>query len=392
MLNLSSFSTSPLVFTLFILLFLVIILIMVALHEAGHMMAAKMFKIPVKEFSVGVGKKIWTKKKGETEYNLRMLPLGGFVRIEDPVEEDEDGNKRTVEERSLLSHISPWKRIVVFFAGPLVNLVLAFVILVPSVMSFEVVPHPSTSVKSVNECVLETDVCPAQDAGILPGDRLVSINGQSIDDYESIDEAKQKSDHLNIVIDRNGETVNKSVTLDDSKMIGIVMDTENKKATFEEANTAFVNMNTLVFQSIASLPERLFPAVMDKVTGKEPALDAPGSIVKAGRTYGEIGITEGITGEDKLFQIILMTSGLNLSLGLFNLIPLLPLDGGRIMVAFIDVFRGLWSKITRWKYSPLSYKAFSIMTWICIIPIGVAFVTLIIADIMEIIWDIVRAF
>ena len=87
-----------------------------------------------------------------------------------------------------------------------------------------------------------------------------------------------------------------------------------------------------------------------------------------------------------------MTSGLNLSLGIFNLIPLLPLDGGRIMVAFIDVFRGLWSKITRWKYSPLSYKAFSIMTWICIIPIGVAFVTLIIADIMEIIWDIVRAF
>jgi membrane-associated protease RseP (regulator of RpoE activity) len=200
--------------------FLIVLAISIGLHEGGHMGVAKLFKLDVPRFFVGFGPTLWSKKTSKTEYGIKAIPLGGFVQIEDP-SQDKDA-----PERALLSYVSPWKRLLIFAAGPAVNIVLGTVILAIALMTTPV-QMPTTQVKSTNPCVVATDPaavtppCAASEVGILAGDKLIKIDGNEVKQNSDLQRLLKGKEKVTVEVDRNGSTQTFTVPLKNSKMASI---------------------------------------------------------------------------------------------------------------------------------------------------------------------------
>ena len=151
-----------------LILFLIILGTIVLIHEFGHFIFAKMFGVYVYEYSIGMGKKIWSKKpkNSETEYCIRLIPIGGFVRLAG--EEGEDGDKSVPKNRKLYTK-GFWQRFLIFFMGPGFNMLLAFVILFISCLIF------SGSIATTKLANVTKDY-PAYQAGLRNGDTLIELN------------------------------------------------------------------------------------------------------------------------------------------------------------------------------------------------------------------------
>lgn len=157
-----------------LLAFLVVIMISIGLHEAGHMAVAKLFKLKVPQFFVGFGKTLWSTKSSKTEYGIKAIPLGGFVRIEDP-----DTPEDQKLERALLSNVAPWKRQLIYAAGPVVNILLGSILLIVMMLSFPTYISGNT-VENV------TEQSPAMAAGLQSGDEIIAIDGTPTENREDI--------------------------------------------------------------------------------------------------------------------------------------------------------------------------------------------------------------
>lgn len=351
-------------------------MVSVGLHEAGHMVAAKKLGVRVPEFFVGFGRKLWSMKRGETEYGLRMLPLGGYVRLVDDKTEG-DG-----PEKEMLSNVAPWKRQIIFVAGPLVNIFLGFIIIFSALMVF---PYntPDTSIDEVNICSAEEKVCGAREAGILPGDRVMSIDGKRIETSEDITPALTGKPSVDIEVLRGEETILfEAVTLEDNRF-GVNLNW--KEATRGPGESAYLTVNLVKMstQTVLQIPEKIPGLVATVFADAERDPEAPGSVVGAGRTYGDVAATTKLETEDKVRTFVMIAGGLNMSLGLINLLPILPLDGGRMLLAFFDTVRMRFAKIRKKVYTPVPYKFVKIATVIpAVLLIGVM-ALLIVADIVS---------
>lgn len=338
--------------------FLIVLAISVGLHEGGHMGVAKFFKLEVPRFFVGFGPTIWSKKTSKTEYGIKAIPLGGFVQIEDRTQDLD------APERSLLSHVSPWKRILVFAAGPAVNIVLGVIILAVALMVTPV-QTPTTQVKSTNVCVISEDptaatpACAASEVGILSGDKIINIDGNAVNENSDLIRLLKGKDVVRVDVDRAGEVKTFTVPLKNSKM-GISLTSVPVYRNFDQASSAIGKIFVLNAESIANLPSKL-PGVVESIFGAERDPEAPSSIVHIGKTYGDVSADTTTTTPDK-FQTLLLYSGLfNLGLGLINLLPIPPLDGGRIMIALADTVKIAFSKVFRRKYNPVSNQTVSVL-------------------------------
>lgn len=338
--------------------FLIVLAISVGLHEGGHMGVAKFFKLEVPRFFVGFGPTIWSKKTSKTEYGIKAIPLGGFVQIEDRTQDLD------APERSLLSHVSPWKRILVFAAGPAVNIVLGVIILAVALMVTPV-QTPTTQVKSTNVCVIPEDptavtpACAASEVGILSGDKIINIDGNTVNENSDLIRLLKGKDVVRVDVDRAGEVKTFTVPLKNSKM-GISLTSVPVYRNFDQASSAIGKIFVLNAESIANLPSKL-PGVVESIFGAERDPEAPSSIVHIGKTYGDVSADTTTTTPDK-FQTLLLYSGLfNLGLGLINLLPIPPLDGGRIMIALADTVKIAFSKVFRRKYNPVSNQTVSVL-------------------------------
>lgn len=351
-------------------------MVSVGLHEAGHMVAAKKLGVRVPEFFVGFGRKLWSMKRGETEYGVRMLPLGGYVRLVDD-ETEGDG-----PEKEMLSNVAPWKRQIIFAAGPLVNIVLGFVIIFSALMIF---PYstPDTSVSTVNTCSTEEKVCGAEAAGIRSGDRIVSIDGNKIESSEDISPAVNGKSSVDIEVLRDDATIMfEAVTITDNRF-GVDLNWKESTRGPGESASLTVNLVKMSAQTVLQIPEKIPGLVATVFADAERDPEAPGSVVGAGRTYGDVAATTKLDTEDKVRTFVMIAGGLNMSLGLINLLPILPLDGGRMLLAFFDTFRMRFAKIRKKAYTPVPYKFVKIATMIpAVLLIGVM-ALLIVADIVS---------
>lgn len=338
-----------LMWALGLIIFLTVIAISIGLHEAGHMFTAKALKIHVPQFFVGFGPTLWSFKKKGTEYGVKAIPLGGFIQVEDTSQPEGS------EERILLSYISPWKRFLVFIAGPAVNLALGFIILFSLLIT---TPQNilSRNIETVNDCNSQPTNCAAYKAGLKPGDVISKIDGESGIDMVFFNESLNKSGSTIEVI-RNGRPIDlKVVPNSDTKKIGISLKTESKTRTPSEAVALIGNFFNMNLHALARIPEQV-PHVAKAVLGVEKRSDdSMSSIIGVGKVYGETVSEKNINTDDKFHSIILYTALLNLGLGFVNLLPLLPLDGGRIFIAFIDQVKILLSKVRRKRYSPLNSR------------------------------------
>ncbi|MGW2620544.1 M50 family metallopeptidase [Streptomyces sp. NPDC001500] len=376
------------------------LLFSIAWHELGHLSTAKLFGIRVPQYMVGFGPTVFSRKKGDTEYGVKAIPLGGYIRMIGMFPPGDDGRitaRSTSPWRGMIEDArsaayeelqpgdetrmfytrKPWKRVIVMFAGPFMNLVLAIALFLTVLMGFGI-SQQTTSVSSVSPCVIaqsqNRDACkpsdpasPAAAAGMKPGDRIVSFAGQRTDDWDTLSDLIRVSagKDVAIVVDRKGSELTlhakiatNMVAKKDSS--GAYVQGQYVKAGF----LGFSAANGVVKQdfgdSVSWMTDRVSEAVdsLAALPGKIPALwnaafdgaprepDSPMGVVGAARVGGEI-FTLDIPASQQLALAVMLVAGFNLSLFLFNMLPLLPLDGGHIAGALWESLRRNIAKVMR---------------------------------------------
>ncbi|KHO62512.1 zinc metalloprotease [Thermoanaerobacter sp. YS13] len=295
-----------------ILISIIVLSVLVMFHEFGHFIVAKLSGARVNEFSIGFGPRLFKKKYGETEYSFRALLFGGYVALEG---EDEKSN----DPRAIVN--KPWPvRLAVFAAGPLMNILLAFLLLF---IVFFNIGSPIPQVKSVMEGY------PAEKAGILPRDKIVMVNNTKINTWEELEKAISSNGErvLTIEIQRGNRILQKQVKPIFDKnaskvMIGIVPDYERSiSLAFKTAINQTIYFSKLIILFFVML-----------VTGKVSVNDimGPVGIVQAVGTVAKTGV----------INLLAFSALISVNLGIFNLLPLPALDGGRILFVLAEAVRG----------------------------------------------------
>ncbi|GAA4703523.1 M50 family metallopeptidase [Streptomyces youssoufiensis] len=382
-----------------IIVFVVGLLFSIAWHELGHLSTAKLFGIRVPEYMVGFGPTIFSRKKGETEYGIKAIPLGGYIRMIGMFPPGDDGKvtarstspwRSMVEdarsaayeelqpgdEKRLFYTRKPWKRVIVMFAGPFMNLVLAVVIFIGVMMTFGVNTQ-TTTVGSVSECVIpasaNTDTCPkgakdspAKAAGLEPGDKIVAFNGQPTPDWQTLQrDIRDTTGPATITVERDGahktlqaDLIKNKVAKSDGDggyvrdeyvtagFLGFAPATGVVQQSFGESVERMGDMVESGVESLVALPSKI-PDLWNAAFGdaeREP--DSPMGVVGAARVGGEV-FNLDIPPEQQVATMLFLVAGFNLSLFLFNMLPLLPLDGGHIAGALWESVRRKTARVFR---------------------------------------------
>lgn len=310
-----------------LILFLVILGTIVLIHEFGHFIFSKMFGVYVYEYSIGMGKKIWSKKpKGsETEYSIRMIPIGGFVKLAG--EEGEDGDKSVPKERKLYNK-SFWQRFLIFFMGPGFNMLLALVTLFVSCAIFGA-SVATTTLASVNP------EYPAYKAGARDGDILLAINDEKVSTWTQarikIATVKSGSTLKLKLKDKNGDIKNVSVTPvkiagddgEDAYIYGVGAKTKKYRGFIGSIKYSFVESRGIVLSMLDTV-KYLF-------TGRLGVKDLS----------GPVGIYEVVDSQAKygIANLLYLLAYLSINVGIINLIPFPAFDGGHILFLLIEKIR-----------------------------------------------------
>ncbi|MEU5309947.1 site-2 protease family protein [Streptomyces sp. NPDC021562] len=383
-----------------IVVFVVGLLVSIAWHELGHLSTAKLFGIRVPQYMVGFGPTIWSRHKGDTEYGIKAIPLGGYIRMIGMFPPGADGRitaRSTSPWRSMIEDArsaafeelqpgdetrlfytrAPWKRVIVMFAGPFMNLVLAVALFLTVLMGFGI-SQQTTTVSSVSQCVIaqsenrdsckKTDAAsPAAAAGLKAGDKILSFDGVRTTTWNQLSDLIRSTPgkDVAIVVQRKGQDVtlhakiatNQVAKKDSSGQIvqgqyvtagflGFSAATGIVRQDFGESVTWMGDRLGEAVDSIASLPGKI-PALWDAAFDGAPRQpDSPMGVVGAARVGGEI-FTLDIPPTEQLAMALMLVAGFNLSLFLFNMLPLLPLDGGHIAGALWESLRRNLAKVLR---------------------------------------------
>lgn len=290
-----------------IFVFLMVILV----HEFGHFAVAKLVGIKVNEFSIGMGPKLLQTKKGETEYTVRILPIGGYVKMDG--EDEKSNNPRSFNNANVFARIG------VLLAGAVMNFILAIVIL--SIVSFGI-GEPSTTIDEV------TPNSPAQESGIIEGDTIISIQGEKTDTWDKIVDkiGNSKLDReLKIEISRDGSIITKSVipiVEEGRNIIGIIP--RNQKSASSAIKGGFEKTGTFLMLMFD------FIGMIFKGKVGLSSLSGPVGIIR------EVGVAAN-TG---IYNLLYLLGFISINLGFFNLLPIPALDGSRITFLLLELVRG----------------------------------------------------
>ena len=377
--------------------FVVGLLVAIGLHEVGHLVPAKKFGVRVTQYMIGFGPTAWSRKVGDTEYGIKWVPLGGYIRMIGMFPPGKDGRLRDsstgpfrsmVDEARAVSlrEVGPedddrvfyrkpwWQKVIIMTGGPFMNFVQAFVLFAIVLMGFGVAT-PSTTVAAVPECVLTvaeaqaradpttgapeclpTDPSsPAAEAGLLPGDRIVSVAGVAAADWVTVSQTiRANGDQtVDVVVLRDGAELTLSAplitsdrpSLDDPDTLvsvgylGISPSQELVPQPITAVPVQMWDFTKTTAVAIISIPQRLVgvwqAAFGDEVRDPE----GPIGIVGAGRIGGEFAASDAFETQEKVASMLALLASLNMALGVFNLLPLLPLDGGHVAGALYEAAR-----------------------------------------------------
>ncbi|RDI48971.1 M50 family metallopeptidase [Nocardia mexicana] len=357
-------------FAIGFVLFALGITVSVALHECGHMWTAQATGMKVRRFFVGFGPKVFSFRRGETEYGLKALPLGGFCDIAGMTALDE------MEPEDLdraMYRQATWKRLLVMSGGIAMNFLLGFLLIVLLAVGWglprlDVPPetqiNPTECVQAQNPdgtaqpCTASSPAGPALQAGLKRGDKVVAINGVPVDSWPELQKATEQSGTLLYTVERDGERLDIPVTPQQTATYPFKPGTEERVTSpvmvgkvgvgqdyydpqqygFFAAIPASISftgdMFGKTFASLAQMPSKVAD-LWTAVTGGERSADTPVSVYGASKIGGE-------TAERGLWGVfILVLASLNFFLGAFNILPLLPLDGGHIAVVLYEKLRNV---------------------------------------------------
>jgi membrane-associated protease RseP (regulator of RpoE activity) len=396
-----------LLFILGVVVFIVGLVVSVALHELGHLTFAKLFGVRVSQYMVGFGRTLWSKTIRGTEYGVKPILLGGYISMAGMFPPGSAGSAEAKPQGALFSALvqdarassaesigsddhsgafymaKPWKRIIIMFAGPFMNLVIGVVIAAVLITGFGT---PASTIGAVESCVpasptattaskcTDSDpVSPASTSGLKKGDLVVSLNGVS---YPSPTITQSLLQHsagkaVTLVVKRAGKLKTISVTpvtvsRDAIDSSGLPVTDSSGKPVVQKLGAVGVALGqklvpqpiTATFGAVGSEVNGIFtvlgrfPAgivgVWNSVFGgaaRSP--NSPVSVVGVGRAIGDIASTSDAPVKLRIYDILSLLGELNISLFVFNLIPLLPLDGGHIIGAVWEATRRFFAKLFR---------------------------------------------
>jgi membrane-associated protease RseP (regulator of RpoE activity) len=362
----------------------------IGLHEIGHLVPGKLFDVKTTEYFVGFGRTLWSRRRGETEYGVKAVPVGGYVRLVGmfPPAKNRPGEVRAYstgpfraladnaraaewsaihpEDEGRLFYQKPfWQKLIIMASGPAMNILLAFLILLGVSVSYGVYRSQLT-ISNVQECIVAANAAdkscegkpptPAAQSGIQPGDKIVAFNGipvSSWDDVSRLIRANLDQPAL-VTVERTGQRVdlkpvNTVITgvpdrYDPSRRVAAGFFGVEPEVVRERGGpiTVIGDMWQMTKQTVVALayfPVKVYYTAYNLVTGKPRDVYGPMSIVGASRAAGEIASTDQISAAAKVASMFTVLGAVNLFVALFNFVPLLPLDGGHVAAAFYEAVR-----------------------------------------------------
>jgi membrane-associated protease RseP (regulator of RpoE activity) len=369
------------------LIFLVALLVSVMLHETGHFVTAKRFGMKCTRYFVGFGPTLWSTWRGETEYGIKALPLGGFVKIVGMTSLDE---VEPEDEARSFRRAPGWQRLIVLAAGSFMHFVIAAVLIFALALSIGV-ENECTSAKS-----------PAQLAGLQVGDKVTSFDGTPVSTWTQLSNEIPKVNPgapVTLTVLRNGQsltlrtalaevpghgsffgmapttangtvvgTVATCVPPSEQALTGTVFQRKSPLGAIEYVGTGFSQVITGSVSALAHLP-----AAVPNLFKSDRSSTAAGnvsSVVGAARETGDAVAAQGVGWQAKVSFVLLLIASLNIFVGVFNLLPLLPMDGGHIAVVIWERIKALFARLRRRpdpgmvdyrKLVPLSFSIFLVL-------------------------------
>jgi membrane-associated protease RseP (regulator of RpoE activity) len=369
------------------LAFVVALLLSVMVHEFGHFVTARRYGMWVSEFFVGFGKRIWSVQRGETEFGVKAIPAGGYCRIEGM--SPNDAMPEGEEDRAFYK-ASSGKKLIVLGAGSFLHFVLGYLLLFllfAGVGTNQVLPI-------IGEVVSNSA---AQSAGIQAGDEVVSINGVEVTtwykDVEAIRNSQGKELALGLLRDGKNITITATPRLTDIDgteryVLGIVNITGLKRSgVVESASNSFKVTKSFLSESIkslAKLPEKI-PALWGAtVRGEERDANGLVGVVGVARVSGEAVGSDKLTPMERLATFLLIVASLNIFVGIFNLLPILPLDGGHMAVAIADEIRAFLARLRgRPRPAPIDVTVLTPITMVVFVVLACLTLLLLVADVIN---------
>ncbi len=335
-----------------VLAFVFALLFSIMVHEYGHYITAKRYGMRVTEFFLGFGKRIWSTQRGETEFGIKAIPAGGYCKI--------SGMSVRDEMPADIAHRAFYKartreKLVVLGSGSVLHFILGFLFLfilftgVGVVKSLPIIQEVLPCVPAKTECTSSDPISPAKQAGLLPGDEVVGINGVRNLEWSEISPVLRESagKQISLVILRDGSEINidlvaatRTVDGEDRGFIGIVnkygLVKENPISAIGSSAEATAQLFVGSIKALIGLPQQIPTLIRQTFLGEERGTDGLVGIVGVARATGETASSSNLTMGEKIATFLLIIASLNIFVGIFNLIPILPLDGGHIAVALFE--------------------------------------------------------
>jgi len=385
-------------YALGVIVFALGLLASIALHEVGHMVPAKKFGVRVTQYMVGFGPTLWSRHRGETEYGIKAIPMGGYIRMIGMVPPRADGKRsrwprrmgELVEEFRATSRtevgpedgnrqfyrLTPGKKMIIMLGGPTMNL-LIFIVITILLYGLIGAKNPTTTVSDVSACVVPAtatvDTCPAVGSAdyvkapangvLLAGDRIVAINGTKISKWsDSVDIIERSAGvPLTMTVDRGGVNQDVSVTPVQTTKWANDDGTATKQAGFIGVGTKLAyqrlgpgeiasviwRQTSLGVDALKQFPSKMASLWGTVFEGKPRDRQGAVGVVGLGRIGGQIAESSQVATLDKVTALFSLLAGVNLLLFFFNLLPLLPLDGGHVAGAIVEAFRRGYARIRK---------------------------------------------
>ena len=368
-----------------ILAFAVALLLSVMVHEFGHYITAKRFDMKVTEFFLGFGQRIWSFRRGETEFGIKAIPAGGYCRIEGMTPRDE---MPAGEEDRAFFTASSLRKLIVLGAGSFAHFLIGFILIFSIFfgVGFNAL-LPNVAKVSPNSA--------AAAVGFAPGDEILAIDGEAVNDWakDSLKIAQSNGKPLTFTVQRDGRKLTITATptylaAEKRYMLGIVTQVGIKHEGFIQSIQDSTNATGVLIResvkSLIALPTKV-PQLIRETFGHEKR-DPNGlvGVVGAARVSGDALSSAKLSNTERIGTFMLLIASLNIFVGLFNLLPLLPLDGGHMAVAIADEIRAFYARL-RGKARPagIDVNVLTPLTMGVFAVLAVLTVILLIADILN---------